>query len=114
MELLIKGKEKTLKWVEIFKEFAENQGIEFDFVIIRASQFNSGFSKDAFGNILIRFDSVKEPKKFKEVTNVLKADKSSREKFFYLYYRKQNENKDVDIKVLARLMAQAAIGEVYD
>lgn len=114
MELLIKGKEKTLKWVEIFKEFAENQSIEFDFVIIRASQFNSGFSKAAFGNLLIEFDSVKEPKKFKDITNVLKADRSSREKFFYLYYRRNNDNKDIDIKVLAKLMAHVAIGEVYD
>ncbi len=45
MEAVIAGKEKHLKWLEALKEFAEEEDISFDFVILKANQFNSGFQK---------------------------------------------------------------------
>lgn len=113
LDMLVKKKEKNVKWLEVFNQLAEKQGIPFDFVIIKANQFNSGFAKEAFGNILISFDSIEEPQKFKDVTSVLKADKSSRDKFFYLYYRKNEDNHKIDLKAIANTIAQAAVAEVY-
>lgn len=112
-QLTIQEKEKYVKWLEVFKDFAEKQNILFDFVILKANQFNSGFAKDEFGKILISFDSLSEPCQFKDVTNVLKADKSTREKFFYLYYRKDSDTKRIDVNNLAVLMGKIALTEVY-
>lgn len=113
MERVVKGKERNIKWLEVFKKFAETQKIPFDFVIIKANQFNSGFSKEAFGNILISFDSIEAPQKFKDVTNILKADKSSRDKFFYLYCRKNKDSRKIDLNVIASLIGRTAMDELY-
>lgn len=112
-DVAILEKQKYVKWLEIFKQFANSQQIEFDFLILNANQFNSGFTKEAFGNIQIEFDFLSKPCLFKDVTNVLKASKSVREKFFYLYYRKSND-KNVDICQLALLIGQTALSEVLE
>ncbi len=51
MEAVIAGKEKHLKWLEALKEFAEEEDISFDFVILKANQFNS--KKEFQGEILL-------------------------------------------------------------
>lgn len=112
-EVSIRQKEKYVKWLEIFKEFADEHNVKFDFVIIRANQFNSGFAKEEFGKISIGFDTLNNLCEFKDVTNVLKAEKSSREKFFYLYYRKNDECDNIDVNSLALSMGKIALSEVF-
>jgi len=73
-----------LQWLKALKAFAEEQKIDFDFVILKANQFNSGFAKDAFAKIQIEFDTLQKPCYFEKVTNTLKAERSSREKFLVL------------------------------
>lgn len=53
IEAIIVEKEKNLQWLNALKAFAEEQKIDFDFVILKANQFNSGFAKDAFAKIQI-------------------------------------------------------------
>lgn len=83
---------------------------------MKENQLISGFAKEAFGQIQIEFPSLKNLQYFKEVTNTLKADKSSREKFFYLFYKRKEEdkNKKVDLRDLAFKMGQVAMKNIFD
>lgn len=86
LSVQIKQKQKHLKWLECLKKFAKNQKIKFDFLIIKANQFNSGFSKLAFDDIEIHFSDLQCTSKFKDINNTLSSAKSMREKFFYIFY----------------------------
>lgn len=110
----IEKKNKCLIWLHVLKEFADNQKIPFDFVIIRANQFTSGFAKDAFGKIKIEFDSQRKPCYFEKVTNVLKAEKSVRDKFYYLYYRRSEEKHSIDLRQFAISLGKTAMEEVFE
>lgn len=106
------SKRRNLKFAKCFEEFAKNQDMDFDFVIIRANQFNSGFSKIAFEKIEIFFPLLNKSYPFKEVTNVLSANKSQHDKFFYVFYRKKENQKRIDIKLLLKGLYDLAIEEL--
>ena len=91
-----------IKWIRVFEEFAEkNQDkLDFDFLILYADQFNSGFRKQEFENLEIIFPELKRPCRFKEVTNVLRAEKSKGEKFFFIFYNRKKEKETLSIKGL--------------
>lgn len=111
-QVLLNSKRTHLAWLEVLREFADEQKIEFDFVIIRANQFNSGFAKKAFSEIKIEFPALSEFQNFGDVTNVLKADKSVRDKFFYVFYRREDKDQNIDVLSLVEKFAHTAISEV--
>lgn len=113
-ESAIEKKNKCSRWLKVLKKFAEEQKIPFDFVIIKANQFTSGFAKDAFGKIKIEFDSQRKPCYFEKVTNVLKAEKSDRDKFYYLYYRRSEDKHSIDLKTFAISLGKTAMEEVFE
>lgn len=99
--------EKRLHQIEIMEalqRFADKQEpkIDFEFVIISASQFNSGFRKPEFSKIDMIFPELNSPCAFGEVSNVLKASESKGKKFFYLYYKRKNEEKGLLISELIK------------
>ncbi len=96
MKAMLVNKRRVLAWMQALKCFAESQGLAFDFVILQTKQFNSGFSKDAFSKIQIEFPGFNRTCDFENVTNVLKAEKSKRDDFFFLYYRKSLPEKIID------------------
>ena len=104
-EVLIK-RQYQIEIMESLEAFAKSQNFEianFEFVIISANQFNSGFRKPEFSKINMTFPELKEPCAFSEVSNVLKASESKGEKFFYLYYKRKErsqEEKELNIKDL--------------
>lgn len=106
-------KEKHFKWLTCFKEFADKQDLEFDFIIIKSSQFNSGFGKLAFENIEIAFPALKHPCNFKKVTNALSATKSERDKFFYLFVRRKSRDHEIDVSDLAMALSTLAVQEAF-
>lgn len=111
--LLLMAKNKHKKWIEVFANFAKSQNIPFDFLILRTNQFNSGFSKEEFAKIRIDFPGLYCPY-FGSVTNVLKAEKSSRDKYFYVFYRRHDlDEPDINVKDLAVLLGKEAIVEAY-
>lgn len=112
-EVLIEEKKKNLKWIRVLEQFANDQKIPFDFVIIKANQFTSGFTKDAFGKIKIEFDSKRDSCYFGQVTNVLKAEKSMRDKFYYLYYKQPEEKTYIDLNAFAILLGKTAMEDVF-
>ncbi len=116
MEAVVIEKKKHLVWLNVFNEFAADEGIDFNFIILKENQFNSGFAKEAFGKIQIEFPSLKKLQYFKDVTNTLKADKSSREKFFYLFYKRKEEDKEknINLRNLAYKMGKVAMKNIFD
>lgn len=114
IEAMIVEKRKHLQWLKALEDFAEEQKIDFDFVILKANQFNSGFAKESFAKIQIEFDSLQKPCFFEKVTNTLKAEKSSREKFFYLFYRRTAKENKVDLKRLAVILGTIAMKEAFN
>ena len=113
IEAMISEKRRHLQWLEALKSFADEEGIAFDFVILKANQFNSGFAKDAFAKIQIEFNTLQKPWYFDEITNTLKAEKSSREKFFYLFYRRTDKEAKIDLRNLAVKLGTIAMKEVF-
>ena len=111
LENMIATKNKHKKLLMCLKTFAHNQGISFDFLIIKADQFNSGFSKSAFGNLKIIFPELRKPCNFKNVTNVLSSNKSDGDKFFYIFYRRNIEQSQLNITDLAIELGKLAIEE---
>ncbi len=111
---MILKKQKNLKWLQTFHKFSESQKIPFDFIFIPANQFNSGFAKEAFSTIKIEFPGLKRPLDFGKITNVLKAEKSTRDKFFFLFYRRSMEEKNINWNQLATSLARIAMDEFAD
>lgn len=108
----IEQKQKHVKWLKCLKAFAESQNIDFDFIIIKASQFNSGFGKVALDDLEIEFPELQYPSKFKEVTNTLSSFISDRDKFFYIFYRRNNQ-KHIEVKKLAQELAKLCLEDCY-
>lgn len=108
----IEQKQKHVKWLKCLKTFAESQNIDFDFIIIKASQFNSGFGKVALDDLEIEFPELQYTSKFKEVTNALSSFRSDRDKFFYVFYRR-NDQKHIEVKKLAQELAKLCIEDCY-
>lgn len=113
IQTLLKAKKKHMKWMMALKEFALEQEIDFDFVILQANQFNSGFLKDQFWDLQIQFIENGKTCDFGKVTNVLRAEKSERKTFYYIYYRKA-ENKNLKLKKLAKRFLEVATDERYE
>ena len=109
----LKIKEKHLRWIKCLKTFADTNKLDFDFLIIKANQFNSGFGKLDFDNIQIKFHSLNCIRVFKEVTNTLSGTRSDREKFFYIFVRRNSSTTAISPFDLARELATLIIRELF-
>lgn len=114
LQVNLKIKQKHLMWLKALQAFAEEQKIKFDFIVIKANQFNSGFTKTDFSELEIDFPELKSCCKFKYITNVLSAQKSERDKFFYLFYTRTNRSCKVDINSLAKLLLSLITEEIFE
>lgn len=110
----LEAKRRHLKWLNCFRQFAESQDLELDFLFIQSNQFNSGFRKVAFDNIEVLFSSLQKPDKFKNVTTTLSANKSERDTFYYLFYRRNGREKTVDVTALAKGIAKLTNDEAFE
>lgn len=95
----LEKKEWYRKWISAFKEFANEEGIDFNFVVLKQDQFNSGFAKEKFSELRIEFPELKNLSKFEQVTNVLTSKRSLRKVFFYVFYKRKDES-DYRVNVL--------------
>lgn len=94
-ETQIKRYENITKWLEFLKEYSNRQGIAFNFVLIRANHFRSGFQKKELENLLVEFPDLNKQVQLKDVINLLKGQ-DARDNFFYLYYLRDGKN-DINI-----------------
>jgi hypothetical protein len=86
--------------ITYFKTVSSNLDIPFDFVIIKAKRFASGFAKNVLDNQLVDFSNLSKPHKLREIRMLLQADIPEDKEFFYLYY-KRNNNKAIGLKEFA-------------
>ena len=93
-ETQLKSKEKILKILHSLQEYANENQIECNFVILTAKQFYSGFGKADFSRINIIFRTKNENKieKFGEIVSSLEAKDKTRNNFFYLFYKRPKDN----------------------
>ena len=84
----VKDKAKILKVMHSLQSYAKEKNLECSFVILMASQFNSGFGKADFSEINVVFKTKEGEKiaKFGEIVSSLKAKNRDRDSFFYLFY----------------------------
>ena len=92
----LETKEQILKVMQCLKEYAEKHSQPFDYVVLRASQFYSGFNKPDVSdiNIVFKKGSTESIKKFKEVVPTLIGDNSWREDYFYLYQKHTSDGEE--------------------
>lgn len=88
-----KGTRRRLSLCRFLNSYAEEHGLEKDFIILKASMFTSNFSKDELQNVQIVFNYNGDElvKAAGDVCNLLSAD-SVKEDFYYLYYRETDGN----------------------
>lgn len=98
----LKDKEKILKVMHSLEDYARQKNIECNFIIMMASQFNSGFGKADFSAINIVFNTRDGEKieKFGKIVSSLQAKERERDNFFYLFYKRKEDvkadNADID------------------
>ena len=80
------------------KEYSQEHSLEFDYVILTASEFNSGFGKADFSQTLVVFNTVNSEKiaEVKDIVASLTAKERNREKYFYIYYRRPEGGLDIN------------------
>lgn len=78
--------------IKVFEAYSKEQGIPFDFVVLYTNQFNSGFRKQEFGDMLFELPTIQKKCRFSEVNNTFSQNNSNRERFFYIYCSRKSDN----------------------
>ena len=88
------GTLRKLSLCRFLNRYADEQGLEKDFVILKASMFTSNFSKEDIQNIPIVFsqDGDELVKRAGDVCSLLNSE-GIKEEFYYLFYRETDGNK---------------------
>ena len=86
-------KQKILKVITCLQKFATEKQMNCDFIIIKATQFNSGFSKPDFSDTNISFplgNGNEKVAKVGQIVSSLSAKSKDRDEFFYLFYKRDD------------------------
>lgn len=97
---LMQGNTKIKRWAQCLEKIAADLGIPFDFVIISANKFKSGFLKQDLEKIRIVFPTLDVNAYIKDVSTIL-TSQEGRDSFFYLFYRKREQTSPEEKRVLA-------------
>lgn len=98
----LENKEMILKVMHSLESYANEKDISCNFVILMASQFNSGFGKPDFSATNIAFQT-KDGEKIAavgDIVSAIEAKERDRDNFFYLFYKRKDhlniDNDDID------------------
>lgn len=98
----LENKEMILKVMHSLKGYAKEKDIDCDFVILMASQFNSGFGKPDFSatNIVFQTKDGEKIAAVGDIVSAIQAKERDRDNFFYLFYKRKDhlniDNDDID------------------
>ena len=95
----LENKEMILKVMHSLESYANEKDISCNFVILMASQFNSGFGKPDFSatNIAFQTNDGEKIAAVGDIVSAIQAKERDRDNFFYLFYkRKDHLNIDTD------------------
>jgi hypothetical protein len=101
-------KDAALRLMECLMNYADRHNYDHDFVVIEASQFNSGFGKPDFSKTPLIFKSSADEIiecDFGTVAKPLQSRTAERKKFYYLFYRRKKESADIDKADLCKYLA---------
>lgn len=108
-----KDKEKILKVISCLKNYADDKKMKCDFIIIKATQFNSGFGKPDFSDTNISFPLGNDEEKLAKVGQIvssLSAKGTDRDDFFYLFYKREDSGSiELDSQELCRILIKEFI-----
>lgn len=100
-ELIRKSKslelQKSIDLLNVLKNYSENNNIMFEYVLVSAKQFKTGFNKDEFKSIKVRF-SKDDIKTLESVVYLFSAKKPN-DNFFYLFANSSERDK-IDVSKL--------------
>lgn len=100
-----------LGWLKMFNEICKAQNLKyFDFLIIPASKFESGFKKEDLSNTPIFFPELGKTYPLGKLINLFTIKDISRHAFFYVYYRKA-PNDTIDAQQVGREIAKLVLGK---
>lgn len=105
-------KESILKVIDCLMDYAKEIGYKGDFVLIKASQFNSGFLKPDFSGTKIVFQNSNTTKivPFGEKVSSLSGITRERADYFYLFYDTKNiGEKAFSIDALSRSLIRTFV-----
>ena len=108
---LLKEAKKHLKVLQCMYDITAKSGVIFDLLILKANQFNSGFMKKEFAQLPILFPERNCINRFGEIVNTMNAEKTEKDEFFYIFYRRSmsGEQKDIiDVEAFAQGLADIA------
>jgi len=97
--------ELLLKWLKCFEKIHQDQNIDFDFVIIPATKFESSFNKEDLREMLVYFPASDKAYPLEKLINLFSSKEDSRRKYFYIYYKK-NGNVQLDVEKIGREIAK--------
>lgn len=108
---LLKEAQKHLKVLECMQKITKSCKVVFDLLILRANQFNSGFLKEEFSHIPILFPNRNCTNDFGKIVNSMNAEKTKKNKFFYIFYRRKaggSQKDSIDAEALVQGFADIA------
>lgn len=108
---LLKEAQKHLKVLQRMYEITIGSGVIFDLLIMKANQFNSGFMKKEFAQLPILFPDRNCVNMFGEIVNTMNAEKTEKDKFFYIFYRRKmngEQKGSIDVEAFAKALADIA------
>ena len=108
---LLSGNAKVKKWVLCLKEISDENNLPFDYAIISAHKFKSGFLKQDLEKMLIDFPGLNKKAYIRDVSTILMSEKT-RDSFFYLFYRGRDEdgfNKEGFIDKITKALSVEAL-----
>lgn len=74
-----------LDWLQCMYDVMMQSGLEFDLLILKVSQFNSGFIKKEFSQLPIFFPDYGHTDVFGDVVTTMNAEKTGKNKFFICF-----------------------------
>lgn len=115
--IVIQQNKTILKIMETLREFAADNELPCDFIILENSPFNSGFGKPDFLNALIALEVKKydpdtqktiietQLRKFGDVVSSIQAKEKTKDKLFFIYYKRNGTSKELNTtKLISQLI----------
>lgn len=108
---LLKEAQKHFKVLQCMYDVTVKSGVEFDLLILRANQFNSGFMKKEFAQLPILFPDRNCTNDFGKIVNSINAEKTEKNEFYYIFYRRKangEQKESIDAEALVQGLADIA------
>lgn len=105
------NKAEMLAVMNCLKEYAAELGIPCSFVLLKSSQFNSGFSKPDFSATKIVFPASgkNQVARFGDVVSSIEGKEQPKDHFFYLFYQRTEGTAALDSAELCRRLFKAML-----